>query len=67
MTDKEYILSRYPYAACIVRSDDDGPTYKIYDRGPSGMDGWIALSATYLTEKEAWADARKAIERRKAQ
>jgi len=60
MTDRNFILIRYPGAVAIMNPDTG--TFKIY----AGKLTWIALSASCGSEAEAWRDAAEAINARES-
>lgn len=62
MTTSSIVLSRYPDAIAQWVELGNGATgWKIYRR--SGV-CWIALSATFADEADAWRDALQRIERK---
>jgi len=66
MNGREYVLRLHANARAVF--DADRGTFKIYfargdNRRPDQL-AWIALSASFETEAEAWRDAAEAVERR---
>jgi hypothetical protein len=62
MTDREYVLAKYPNAQALG-AYSQGFGYKIYHT--VGL-AYVAMSATKPTEAEAWADAARAIRERQS-
>lgn len=65
MTDKETVLAAYP-SAYAFRSRYTGKfkVFYVVQTSSTVNSCWIALSASWDTEAEAWADAAAEIKRR---
>lgn len=60
MSNEDFVRERFPQCTCCFSTDYN--KFKIYKDSRT----WVALSASFLSAREAWADAAVAIRARDA-